>query len=553
MIGWCALAAQASDDPLLDALRTELDRTVTTLAGDEDTPYFLGYRVTDTTSWNLRARYGQLTRDVDPDGRRQRQLDVVARVGTMHRDSTHPVRGDFFDPNLHLGQQLPLDDDPFALRMGIWNATGKEVRDARERWERVRADQVVRVADEDPSADFSSAPKVVDLRPRAELEVDLEAWAPVLSELSLVLDDDPVVHRSWVSLDAIATDTYVLNSEGTTIRHPRTWARVALYASTRAEDGTELDLYRWKDVADPAALPDPATLRSWATDLRADLVEMREAPIGDPFSGPVLLRGAAAGVFVHEVLGHRVEGHRQKDEGEGHTFRDKVGERVLPPFVSIVDDPTLAEVAGLPLNGHYAYDEEGVAAAPATLVDRGIFRGFLMSRSPIEGFATSNGHGRAQAWRQPVARMANTVVTTTEPKTPAQLRALLLAEIRAQGRPYGLMVDEIDGGFTLTGRVFPNAFNVRAVTAWKVFADGRPDERVRNVDLVGTPLAALANVVALGDDPAVFNGFCGAESGSVPNAAVSPSILLRTLEVQKKEKDSDRPPLLPKPIPEGDV
>jgi predicted Zn-dependent protease len=266
----------------------------------------------------------------------------------------------------------------------------------------------------------------------------------------------------------------------------------------------------------------------------------------------VLLRGKAAGVFMHEVLGHRVEGHRQKDDEEGQTFKDKVGQQVLPAFLDVWDDPSVEVYGGEHLNGHYRYDDEGVPARRATIVEDGVFRGFLMSRSPIEGFATSNGHGRAQVWNEPVARMANLVVETAAPVPAAELRAKLLAEVKAQGRPFGLLVDEIDGGFTLTGRTFPNAFNVRAVTAWKVFADGRPDERVRTIDLVGTPLVALANVAAAGDDPGVFNGFCGAESGAVPVSAVSPSLLLRTLEVQKKEKGAERPPLLPKPGPAGD-
>ncbi|MFT4621806.1 MAG: TldD protein [Myxococcota bacterium] len=175
-----------------------------------------------------------------------------------------------------------------------------------------------------------------------------------------------------------------------------------------------------------------------------------------------------------------------------------------------------------------------------------------MSRSPIPGFDQSNGHGRAQAGRQPVARMANTIVQTSEPQDEASLRRLMLDEVRRRGAPYGLIVDELAGGFTLTGRVYPNTFNIRAVTAWRVYPDGRPDELVRGVDLVGTPLDALRRIIAAGDDPGVFNGYCGAESGSVPNAAVSPSLLLRSLEIQKKETDLSRPPLLRKPgIPGG--
>lgn len=545
-----AAALAGGDDPLLQALEAELDRTMEAWEGAPDAPYYLGYRVADFQSWSLSARYGALG---SRDRGRSRNLDVSARVGSRDRDSTHELKGDYGSgTNWHIGQSLPLDADPAALQAVVWAATNKEIRDAQEKWLRVQANQVVKVEDEDPSGDFTEEEPVVDVGDRATLELDLDAWEPVVLAVSDRLDDHPDVHSSSVSLNGRAETQYLVTSEGTRLRHPRAWVRIALQAATTAEDGTEVRLYRWKDVHDPAALPDAETLEDWADELRRDVVEMRDAPSGEPYSGPVLLKGRAAGVFVHEVLGHRSEGHRQKDEDEGHTFKDKVGERVLPPDVSIYDDPTLATYAGEHLNGHYAYDQEGVPAQRAVLVEDGVYRGFLMSRSPIEGFPQSNGHGRAQAWRQPVARMANTIVESSRPVPYDRLVDRLRREVRAQGRDWGLLVDEIGGGFTMTGRVFPNAFNVRAVTAWKVFADGRPHERVRGVDLVGTPLVALSSVAGVGDDPAVFNGFCGAESGSVPNSAVSPSLLLRTLEVQKKEKGAERPPLLPKPRPGGD-
>lgn len=545
------LAAAAADpDPLLVALEAELDRTMEAWEGAEDAPYFLSYRVSDMETWSLAARYGAIAFSSE---RRSRNLDVSARVGSYERDSTHPIRGESqLNMNLHVGQSLPIDASPRAIQAAVWEATGKEITDAQESWLRVQTNQQVTVADEDPSPDFSPMPAVEDIAPRATLAVDLSAWEPALVALSARLDAPPEIHGSSVSLDAVAETQYVLNSEGTRVRQPRQWLRVSMSAWSKTDDGQTVRLYRWKDVHDPAALPDIETLSTWADEVAADTVALRDADEGEPYTGPVLLRGKAAGVFVHEVLGHRVEGHRQKDEDEGHTFRDKVGEQLLPESLSIIDDPTVATLAGEHLNGHYAYDQEGSPAKPAVLVEDGIFRGFLMSRSPIAGFSESNGHGRAQVWRQPVARMANTIVTTTDPKSEAQLRRMMAAELRRQDREWGLIVDEIGGGFTMTGRVTPNAFNVRATYAWKVYADGRPDELIRGVDLVGTPLVALSNVLAAGSDPAVFNGFCGAESGSVPNSAVSPSLLIRQLEVQKKEGGSARPPLRPKPAVGGD-
>jgi len=543
-------SAIAWADPVLDALTTELDRTMTAWEGEEDAPYYVSYRVNDYTAWNISARHGALSTS---QANRGRILDVSARVGSYALDSRHAMRGGgFSDTNMHVGVSLPVDASADALRSVIWTATNKEINDAREAWTQVQARQIVRVEEQDDSEDFSPADPTEDLREPAEMAVNQVAWEEALRSLSAQLNDHPLVYGSNASLSARSETRYVITSEGTRIRQPRTWVRVSLSANTRAEDGMELRLYRWKDVRAPDRLPDPEVLAGWADELVDDLVELHDAPQGEPYSGPLLLKGRAAGVFVHEVMGHRLEGHRQKEEDEGQTFKDKVGEQLLPVGFTVYDDPTLAEYAGEDLNGHYAYDEEGSPAARASLVEDGVLAGFLKSRAPIEGHPETNGHGRAAAWRLPVARMANTILETDDPQTYDELVAQMRQELKAQGREWGLMVDEIGGGFTLTGRVMPNAFNVRATYAWRIYADGRPDELIRGVDLVGTPLVALSSVVAAGDDPAVFNGFCGAESGSVPNSAIAPSILLRQLELQKKEKGNQRPPLLTKPVPEGD-
>ena len=217
----------------------------------------------------------------------------------------------------------------------------------------------------------------------------------------------------------------------------------------------------------------------------------------------------------------------------------------------MVDDPTVSNLAGHDLNGFYAYDDEGSPAAPAQLVEDGIFRGFMMGRSPLDDFAHTNGHGRRSTGNLPTSRMGNTLITSSKTVTRAALRDQLLAEVRQQKLEYGYIVEDIEGGFTLTGRTMPNAFNVRATASWRVFADGRPDELVRGIDLVGTPLVAFGNLLAAGDDPKVFNGTCGAESGWVPVSAVAPSVLFSKLEFQLKEKGQERPPLLDKPAQDG--
>ena len=284
----------------------------------------------------------------------------------------------------------------------------------------------------------------------------------------------------------------------------------------------------------------------------------RRAPPAEPYIGPAILEGKAAGVFFHEIFGHRVEGHRQKNEEEGQTFAKKVGEPIMPAFISVYDDPTLARLGATDLNGFYRFDDEGVVAQRATLVASGVLRGFLLSRSPTRGFAVSNGHGRRQEGRAVVSRQGNLVVEPARTVSPEALRRLLRDEAAAQGKPYGLSFRDISGGFTNTARGGPQAFKVLPILVYRVWVDGRPDELVRGVDLVGTPLAALSRIIAASDDYQTFNGYCGAESGFVPVSATSPSLLVQQIEVERRDKGSDKPPVLPapalvptKPIPAG--
>jgi len=279
----------------------------------------------------------------------------------------------------------------------------------------------------------------------------------------------------------------------------------------------------------------------------ADLEALRVAPLADPYIGPAILEGKAAGVFFHEIFGHRVEGHRQKNEDEGQTFARKVGQAIMPDFISVYDDPTLTRLNGVDLSGFYRFDDEGVPASRVTLVDGGVLKGFLLSRSPTRGFNHSNGHGRRQEGRGTVSRQGNLVVQPSVTVTLPQLRERLRAEARKQSKQYGLLFKDISGGFTNTTRGGPQAFKVLPILVYRVFTDGRPDQLVRGADLVGTPLASLTKILAAADDFQTFNGMCGAESGYVPVSATSPSLLVEQIEVERKDKGNNKPPVLPAP------
>jgi len=329
--------------------------------------------------------------------------------------------------------------------------------------------------------------------------------------------------------------------------------RLELFLQAKAPDGMDINRYYNFDLTDPAGAPDDKAVMAQARQLIKEVDALRAAPLVDPFAGPAMLSGRAAAVFFHEVFGHRAEGHRQKDINEGQTFARKVGDVILPVFISIYDDPTERRAGGSVLLGNYAFDDEGVVAQRVALVEKGVLRNFLMSRSPLTGFPNSNGHGRRQVGYPAVSRQGNLMIRSEKTVTNAQLRKMLMEEVKRQGKPFGLLIDDLEGGFTFTGRGLPQAFQMLPLVVYRVYADGRPDELVRGVDVAGTPLVSLTKIVATGDTPEVFNGYCGAESGSVPVSAVAPAILISELEVQKKETSTDKPPILPHPLHEKAV
>jgi predicted Zn-dependent protease len=379
------------------------------------------------------------------------------------------------------------------------------------------------------------------------LGVNVPEWEDRVRKYSSYFRAYPEVYDSQVFFQGQTAGFRFASSEGSRLAEPSRMLRLVIEATTRASDGMDLLRVETYQGEKPSDLPSETAVHAAIEKMAADLKALRAAPMAEPFAGPALLSGRAAAVFFHEVLGHRLEGHRQRDEEEGQTFTKKVGQQVMPDFLSVVDDPTVGAMEGKSLSGAYAYDDEGQPAERVELIQKGVLRNFLMSRVPIKNFSKSNGHGRAQPGLMPTGRQGNLIVTSTNTAKEGDLRQKLIEEVKKQGKPYGLYFEDVQGGFTLTQRGLPQAFQVLPVIVWRVYPDGRPDELVRGVDIVGTPLAALNRILVTGDVQHVFNGICGAESGSVPVSAVAPAMLFSEIEVQKREHSHERPPILPPP------
>ena len=536
--------AQAKRSPLLAALQAELERSMKALSTQDPPAYYLGYTITDTQRVDVSGSNGAL---LNSSENRNRWLEVSVRTGNYTLDDTHKV-GDRQMQGGSPGVSVPVDDDPEVLRRAVWLETDKEYRAAEEALIKIKTGKEVKVETAESNApDFSREQPHTYIGPQVSIAVDRTPWEAKVRAYTKAFRASAAIINSIVTFSAQAQNVFQVTSEGTQLQYGQIRYRLELFIQGKAPDGMDIDRYYNFDWVDPKETPDDKAVYAAEATLRKELEGLVKAPINDPSVGPALLTGRAAAVFFHEVFGHRAEGHRQKDVTEGQTFSKKVGEEILPPFLSITDDTTMKKLDGQDLLGYYQFDDEGVPAQRVTLVDHGVLKTFEMSRSPLVGFPHSNGHGRRQLGATPVSRQGNLIVQSSKTMSNAQLRAKLIELIKAQGKPYGLLIDDIAGGFTFTGRGQPQAFQVQPLVVYKVFADGRPDELVRGVDIVGTPLAALTKIVATGDTPEVFNGYCGAESGSVPVAAASPAILISELEVQKKESSTDRPPILPPP------
>ena len=528
-------------------LSEELKRNFDGLKQKADPPpYFISYQVTDDEVESIHATLGTLMKRQHEQAR---IFEAGVRVGSPEFDSYRRLKGDQ-PPHISSTTLLPFDGQPDSIRQRIWLETDESYRAAAQRFERMKTTQQVHAETGERTLDFSSEQPNDYKGPAIVLKLGGDEWIAKMKKASAAFIPFSAILSSQVIFNAGKTTSYLVTTEGTKITQTKRKYRVTIVAQSKAADGMDLSVAESFDADDSSRLPSDEMLTAAVEKAARHLTDLLKAPVVDPFVGPAILSGPAAGVFFHEIFGHRIEGHRQNDENEGQTFSKSVGQKILPDFLSITFDATLQSVGGVDLNGTYQYDDEGVKARPVTLVENGVLKTFLMSRSPVPGFGKSNGHGRRQPGNEIVSRQSNLLVQSSKSVSDDQLREMLREELKKQNKPYGLFFEEVTGGYTTTGRRGLQAYTVIPLIVYRVFADGKPDELVRGADIVGTPLSSFAKIAATSDNVQVFNGFCGAESGSVPVSAVSPAILISEIEIQRKEQSRDRAPLLSRPVVE---
>lgn len=535
---------QRSDITVINAMSDELRRSQTKLKLEGyEAPYFISYQIKDNAYTSIQGKYGAI---VDSDTNRIRRLYVDVRVGDYEFDNSVRGRSGGLVP-FHDASSVPLDNDPDAIRAVLWQVTDHAYKEALKQYFNKKATIVQEVKDEDVKS-FTKEDRHKFYGPELDLTFDRARWEDRVRELSSVYKD----YRDIINGDVIVTaqkeTVYFVNTEGTRYVRDEVLYSIDAQVSARAKDGKEISNYRNLYYVTTEDIPPLEDLKSMVKEMADETIKMRDAEVLQPLSVPALLEPEAAGVVFHEAVGHRLEGERQIDDNEGQTFRDKVGEKVIPSFLSIIDDPTLKSFEGTHLMGYYPFDDQGVPGQRVVLVEDGVLRNFLLSRTPVNGFPRSNGHGRASYGRAPIARMSNTIIESKSTRTEEELKELLIEEVKRQKKPFGLLIKRMEGGETNTSSYNFQAFRATPVVIYKVDPKTGQELPVRDIEIVGTPLISINNIIATGEDYAVFNGFCGAESGYVPISTIAPSILLSEMEFQRTSSKKQKLPLLPPPF-----
>jgi len=544
-------ASLHAQDKMLDLLKEELKSQMTILQKGEYPPYYMNYRVIDNYTRVIKSSMGG-TITVEED----KQVIFVpqVRIGSPDFDNFHEMQNGA--PAISIGGRpstlLPIDiqNSPVAFKEIIREEVNNRYKFAKTNFETAIAKKGVNIENEDKSPDFTEAKAEKYFEPALkgdQIAFDIDLWKKKLNKYTASLAENKDLIYANAILSYEIWRKYFVSTEGAEIAENRVYILLTINGSSMAEDGMELPLNISYMAFTLDELPSESVINKDIKAMSAKLSELKAAPLVQPFTGPALLSGSASGVFFHEIFGHRVEGQKMKSDTDGQTFKNMVGDYVLPKSLSVYMDPTMQKYHGYPLNGYYIFDEQGVRGERVEVVKVGKLENFLMTRTGLTGFPKSNGHARAEFEYDPTSRQSNLIVETNEYKSDTELRKLLIDEAKKQGKEYGYFIKSVTGGFTQIGRAVTNSFNVTPLEVYRIYVDGRKDELVRGVDMIGTPLSMFSNIEYAGGDFEVFTGICGATSGNVPVTAVSPTILVNKVELQKKAKPTITPSLLPRP------
>ncbi len=555
LLALLAPAARAGDDArgeasgeLLRALQDEMARSMKLHLPEMSAPFYIGYAVTDLENENLLSEYGGV---VEHSRWRSRSLDVDLRVGDRMLGSS--------SAQLASGSSLSLDDDYDVLRRQIWLATDGAYKLAASELEQKRAALTQNEEDKREVPEISTEKPLQKTVGDKAPGIELAGYIDTVRRMSGVLSEYPAIQEGVVEMTATRSRRMLVNSEGTVTSTPANLVRLEFKCRTQADDGMNLVNFASWVAPTLSELPPADELVARARQVADELVAMRTAPVVEDYTGPILFEGDAAAQLLAHLMVRNLSGTPPANDprfpafsGDDTLFASKLGKKVLPPQFTVVDDPTLAKWKDRALIGGYEIDDEGVPAQKVTLVEKGMLKGFLMSRTPRKEQLTSNGHGRAGFGGQPRGQVSNLIVTSTSGLADAALEGKLLARAKAEGEAFGIVVTRLDdynitSGYREPGETMrpggEGGVNLTPVVAYKVTRAGKR-ELLRGVDIESLRLRSLKDIIASSKDSRVYNSIQGGIAASI----VSPNLLLEEADVKKRTGSNPKLPVLPTPL-----
>jgi predicted Zn-dependent protease len=557
----CAQAPPAN--PLLQAMHDEVNRSVKLNLPNLEAPYFVEYVLDEADSFSVSASLGALlSRSRD----RFRVPEVEVRVGDYKFDNTNFAGGGGGGSRYDLGS-FPLDSDYAVLRRYLWLETDSAYKGAVEAISRKRA-AIRNINQNDQLNDFAHAEPVHLIQPFQKLSVDEKTWVGRTRSLSALFAKYPLVKTSEVELHADNGGYYVVNSEGTEVQVPENVAYLRVRATAQSSDGMTLHDALTFHAFDVGHLPSEEELTRGISTMAENLAALARAPKGEDYDGPVLFESEAGPQVFAEVLAKNLTLSRAPAGGRGGAapsseFEGKMGARILPDTFEVVDDPTQKEWRGRALFGSYEVDREGVVPKPLHLVEKGVLKGYLLTRQPVRGFEGSNGRARLPGRQASVADISNLFVKSSETIPAADMKKKLIELIQSRNKPYGVIVRKMDFPSTASrGEVVRILQSAQGSThpistpllVYKVFPDGR-EELVRGVRFRGFNARSFKDILAVGDDATVFDfmddtapfAMVGEASYTTEACVVGPSIIIDDLELHPVEDELPKLPVVPAP------
>lgn len=534
-------------DNIINVLNRACRRALAIKLQGQPSPYYCSFLYRLHGHYTASSSYGSVYRTFSTDS-----ADVYCdiRVGSYRYDQT--TEGGLRDNSeeMYSYNQVSVPTDTAELRgleTMIWKLTEAKFKESVSAYRDKESEKIRKINQFGKLASFTKLPGIREIAPIKFEKIDEKKLLRLSQKLSLWLSKLPDLVTSWVDIDISREIKIFLNSEKRIIALPHQIVSFHGFMKTLSPRGEYLTHNCVIHRVSVSELPSEASIKKILGIKYRQLMESRDGQRLSSFSGPALLMPQPAGLLFHEAIGHRLEGSRLLSLSEGHTFRNHEDKKVLKLPITIRDNPTLKSWNGIGCIGSYTFDDEGTKSHDTLLIDKGILKEFLTTRAhtPTKKFRP-NGHARNRSYQRPISRMAVTIVESECGISQPELKKRLLEEIIKQDQPYGVIIYETGNGETDTSTYDFQAFSGQIMFATLLYQNGK-EVPIRGVDIVGTPLQALSNIIEVGDTLELDNSFCGAESGSIPVSTISPAILLSHIELQAKDEELVTPYVLRPP------